>query len=214
MTEPPLTLAEEIDALAAECVAGVLDPAERAAVEARMKADAAFRAAVEGWEKRLAALNDDYAPAPVSDAIFARVEARLFPKPDRRRRWMGLFSGAVAAVAMAAAVLMLMPAPMQDVAMLASADHSTVYMVQHKGEMLMVTRMEGTAAPAGQVHELWIIPPGGAPQSLGLLAEAHFEVAYPMPAPGWTLAVSMEPEGGSPADGPTGPVLMSHTIDA
>lgn len=218
MTDLPLSPAEEADALAAEYVLGVLDLPERMAVEQRLKNDAAFRAAVEAWEQRLAPLSEDYETAAAPDHL-AAIEARLFPQAAPQvsaRRWTvwGWMSGAVAAVAVGVAVLLMQPPPMEDVAMLATEDHSVVYMVQHQGEMMKVTRMEGSAAPAGQVHELWIIPPGGAPQSLGLLVAASEEMEYPMPAPGWTLAVSMEPAGGSPSGLPTGPVLMAAVIGA
>jgi anti-sigma-K factor RskA len=39
-------------------------------------------------------------------------------------------------------------------------------------------------------------------------------VAYPRPPEGWTLAVSIEPEGGSPYGTPTGPVILSAVIGA
>lgn len=215
MTDHPLSPAEEADALAAEYVLGVLDLPERLAAEARIKTDAAFRAAVAAWEERLAPLAEDYAEVPAPDHLKA-IEARLFPvaAPVRRRPLWGWLSGALAAVAVGVAVLLMQPAPMQDVAMLATEDHSVVYMVQQQGGMMKVTRMEGSAAPEGQVHELWIIPPGGAPQSLGLLADASVEMEHDMPEPGWTLAVSMEPAGGSPTGQPTGPVLMAAVIGA
>jgi anti-sigma-K factor RskA len=63
--------------------------------------------------------------------------------------------------------------------------------------------------------QLWALPPGGAPQSLGVLGNAQVlrlgsaEQAARAPA----LAVSLEPLGGAPAgSGPTGPVLFQGRV--
>ncbi|NJS39667.1 MAG: hypothetical protein HC783_12365 [Rhodobacteraceae bacterium] len=64
----------------------------------------------------------------------------------------------------------------------------------------------------GRVHELWLIAPGAAPVSLGLLDAPELMVAYPRPPEGWTLAVSIEPAGGSPIGTPTGPVILTAEV--
>ncbi|MEP6722151.1 MAG: anti-sigma factor, partial [Variovorax sp.] len=60
--------------------------------------------------------------------------------------------------------------------------------------------------------QLWALPPGGAPRSLGVLGDAaalkltasEADVRA-VPA----LAISLEPKGGVPSErGPTGPVLF------
>jgi anti-sigma-K factor RskA len=61
------------------------------------------------------------------------------------------------------------------------------------------------------VHQLWIIAPGSAPVSLGLLADADLTVTTKAPK-GWTLAVSLEPAGGAPDGVPTGPILAAVEI--
>ncbi len=67
---------------------------------------------------------------------------------------------------------------------------------------------------AGKSLELWALPKSGAPKSLGLLskgegtlklAAAADQSLADVPA----LAVSLEPQGGSPTGAPTGPVLLS-----
>ena len=52
-----MTEEDDIDGLAAEYVLGSLEPAERAQVEARRKADAPLAAAIEAWERRLGPLS-------------------------------------------------------------------------------------------------------------------------------------------------------------
>ena len=67
------------------------------------------------------------------------------------------------------------------------------------------------SSDADRVPELWVVPPGGSPRSLGILhnsqpvvlAVADRQVLDPDAA----LAVSMEPAGGSPTGLPTGPVV-------
>ena len=70
----------------------------------------------------------------------------------------------------------------------------------------------------GKAPELWVIPADGRPRSLGMIRErAAATMIVPVPmramiAGGVTLAVSLEPQGGSPTGQPTGPVVMSGTM--
>lgn len=70
--------------------------------------------------------------------------------------------------------------------------------------------------PAGHSLELWSIVGSGAPRSLGILAAGAARV--PVPAAdrrrldGATLAVTVEPQGGSPTGGPTGAVVYSGKL--
>ena len=50
------------------------------------------------------------------------------------------------------------------------------------------------------------------PRSLGLLRGDHEALATDAVGPGVTLAVSLEPEGGSPGELPTGPVLAAAPL--
>jgi anti-sigma-K factor RskA len=211
MTDAPLTRREEDDALAAEYVLGVLALRDRQSVEARMKADPGFAGLVAAWEERLSPLNDDYDTAPAPN-LLPRIEARLFPNTSRRAglgilRWLaGL---AVAASLVLVLVTTLIPPQQVLVATLATSDARLSYEVRSFGDTLQVTRVAGVPAVEGQVHELWLIAPDAAPVSLGLLEAETLTVRYPVPPAGWTLAVSIEPAGGSPTGAPTGPVILS-----
>lgn len=210
----PLSPLDEDDALAAEYVLGVLDLPERVAAETRMKNDTAFAARVAAWETRLEGLNAGYDEVPAPD-LMPKIEARLFPTPAKAQRplfrWL---AGALTAAAVAvAAVALLQPAPPAPVvATLGEADAPLRFEARYDGAAITVTRVAGTPAPAGQVQELWIIAPDAAPVSLGLLEAESLTVAYPQAPAGWTLAVSLEPAGGSPTGAPTGPVLAAGTI--
>lgn len=217
MTEAPLTPQDADDALAAEYVLGVLDLAERTEAEARIRRDPAFAARVSDWEARMAGLNDAFAEAPAPD-LLPKIEARLFPQPaapSRRRLGLNLgwFAGAaLAAVVVLATVATLAPPRPEPVATLATADRRLAYAVTHFGDKLQVARVAGVPAVPGQVHQLWIIAPGGSPVSLGLLEDKPLVIDYPVPPPGFVFAVSIEPAGGSPTGLPTGPVILTAVM--
>jgi anti-sigma-K factor RskA len=210
MSDSPLTPDEDDEALAGEYVLGVLDMADRSAVEARMRKDSAFAARVLAWEARLADLNEGFAEAPAPN-LLPKIEARLFPTAARpRRNMIGWLSGLALAASLAIATVVVVAPPAPDVvAVLSSKDSGLSYRLTHFGDRLTVTRVAGTAAPAGQVHELWIIAPGAAPVSLGLLQDQPLVVDYPAPPEGWLFAVSVEPAGGSPRGLPSGPVILT-----
>jgi anti-sigma-K factor RskA len=217
MTDAPLTPREEDDALAAEYVLGVLDLTERAAVAARLKHDAGFAALVADWELKLGGMNDGFDEAPAPN-LLPQIEARLFPKaPAPKARRFGLnfgwlTGGLVAAVLALASIATLAPPRPELVASLATADNRLAYRVTHFGEMLQITRVAGVPAVTGQVHELWIIAPNANPVSLGLLEDKPLVITYPTPPAGFTFAVSIEPEGGSPTGQPTGPVILTAVV--
>lgn len=216
MTDASFTPREAEDALAAEYVLGVLDASERAEVAARIKREPAFAARVADWEVKLAGLNDGFAETPAPN-LLPKIEARLFPKQPSTRRFglLGWLSGAVVATALSlVAVSVLAPPRLTPVATLATADNRLAYQVTHFGGSLQVTRVAGVPAVAGQVHELWVIAPGASPVSLGLLQDRPLTVAYPVPPAGFVLAVSIEPDGGSPTGAPTGPVILTAEIGA
>jgi anti-sigma-K factor RskA len=72
----------------------------------------------------------------------------------------------------------------------------------------------------GRSLQMWLIPPGGKPVSLGVIppgGDGEIKLASAQKAlmgESSTLAVSLEPEGGSPTGQPTGPVLYQGTLTA
>ena len=150
--------------------------------------------------------------------------------PERRVapvwRWLALGStGLLAASLAAVAVLVATPAPTPMPAMMASvasADGASlvtaVFDPATGRAMLMPSDM---TMPEGRVPELWLIPEGKAPISLGLLQPGHplrielrrSDMPKGMMQPGAaTLAISAEPLGGSPTGQPTGPVMGTGAL--
>lgn len=213
-----LTPDEDVEADAAEYVLGTGDAASRTAAAARLRSDPAFAAAVARWETHFAALNDGFAEVPAPPAVLGRIEARLFPAPPRpRRSWAGMLGGALAAGALVLAVLAVLPpaAPPTPplLAEVAAGDRALVFEARLDGAALTIARVAGDAAPAGQVHQLWLIAGDAPPQPLGLLPQPQVTLALAAAPPaGATLAVSLEPAGGSPTGLPTGAVLATGTV--
>ena len=81
-----------------------------------------------------------------------------------------------------------------------------------KNKQLVLQKVGGYQTASEKSLQLWALPPGGAPRSLGVLGDAPaLKLAASesqiraVPA----LAISLEPKGGVPsAGGPTGPVLF------
>ena len=85
-----------------------------------------------------------------------------------------------------------------------------------KNKRLVLKRVGGFQAQPDKSLQLWALPPGGTPRSLGVLGN---EPVLRLTAAGSdvrevpTLAISLEPQGGAPAgSGPTGPVLFTGAL--
>jgi len=215
-----------------------LDAAERAlGTEPRDRESAEQRRAREAWDARLAPLALAALPAEPPADMFERIERGLDSADDkivqlaerRARRWraVAIVSGAVAAcLAFWVAITPIGPvvppmAPQQSYVALVTPEGGggpalvvEVDFPDAESRVGTVTvRSLEVAAPEGRDLELWRVPAGGAPQSLGLLEDyrlfARTNVAV---EPGDTLAVSVEPPGGSPSGAPTGPVILSGPL--
>jgi anti-sigma-K factor RskA len=237
---------DDLDMLAGEYVLGTLAGGDRRAFEARLKVDGAARAAVARWADRLAPMGEVLAGEAPPESLWRRIDAQMQAAHSRMRThrggaqgwrtfigprnrtlvWGGL--GAIAAVVLAV-VMVLGPwtggarlprevyasaqfngeagAPRYRV--LVSADRRTVHVDP-----------DGPAPPAGRVHELWVLEPGGAARSIGVLDPSRPLNLTPPEGVGAFLqrgavvAISLEPEGGSPLDRPSGPVLLAATLAA
>ncbi|WP_394003473.1 anti-sigma factor domain-containing protein [Luteimonas sp. WGS1318] len=111
-------------------------------------------------------------------------------------------------------------APALPVTTLAHEDGSPAWLASidaAQGRVLVVP-VPGEADAQGRVAELWLIPEGGSPASLGLVSNDR-SLSVDVPSglraalvAGATLAVSLEPPGGAPHGAPTGPIVASGTL--
>ena len=212
--------------LAAEYALGVLDADARREAERRIARDPGFAAAVASWEARLGALADRVPPVQPSAQVWRNIERALgaAPRAGLWRNlafWRGLSFGAVGVAAAAVvfvAVSLQQPArPL--VAMLAPASGGPAFIATFDpARDTMVIIPAAFARAPERVAELWLIAPGDRPRSLGLLDPTR-PVTLALPAaprgqakPDATLAVSLEPPGGSPTGQPTGPVIAQGKL--
>jgi anti-sigma-K factor RskA len=229
----PMDPANERDiALAGEYVLGVLPDAERRATERRIDQDAAFAALVQIWQTDLSVLDEHFQPEAVPPAIAARIERRLFGVDGASATglwgslafWRGL---TVASVVLAAALAVVASGILPtggDTAQVLVADlageNTPIGLVAHfnSGDNTIRIMPAAMQQDGGHSLELWAVPGDGVPRSLGLVPQDGGVIAIGQNlgselAAGVTLAVSLEPEGGSPTGAPTGPVLVAGPLN-
>lgn len=224
---------EGMSLTAAEYVLGVLDAAQRRAAERRISRDAAFAREVAFWEERLGGLGaavPEVAPTP---GLWSRIEAGLGRArgADQRRAglwqslsfWRSLAFGA-SAVAAACLVTLIYVGAVQTpspplVARLDAEGGQAGFVAAVNSGGGSLTIVPATLLGAERKSlELWLIPSGGKPHSLGLI-DPNRPVTVKVPKgllrrvdDEAVLAVSLEPEGGSPTGQPTGPVIANGKL--
>jgi anti-sigma-K factor RskA len=158
-------------------------------------------------------------------------------QPALRRQlnmWRAIAAGASALAASLAIVVVTQPAPAPPagadrpaetptplVATLGTEGQSGLLVAtwDPANRKLIVGAAAGLPADPAHSHELWVIPGDGTPRSLGTMpaaARMHAQLDAPVAGllqAGATLAISVEPLGGSPTGAPTGPVVASGTLD-
>ncbi len=214
---------DDLSLLAAEYVLRLLDPAEEAAVAARLARDPALAAEVAAWTNRLAGLDAEITETTPRTVVKAQLERRLFGQPAPLPFWQraGLWQGlSVASVAVAAFFAFQTLQPVEEparapifVSDITAEDQSLRLLAVYDSAVgeVRLTRTAG-AAETGRVLQLWAIAPDAAPVSLGVLPD-ETDAAVTLPeelragAGDLVLAVSDEPPGGSTTGAPTGAVL-------
>ncbi|MEZ5779329.1 MAG: anti-sigma factor [Paracoccaceae bacterium] len=205
------------EALAAEYVLGTLPLAERLTAEALIASDVNFASLVADWQARLAVLDDDYKEATPPRDMLQRIESRLFPEAARPKRGWLWGAGAGLALAVLALVVFLPPATPPEPAVTATLtgegqELAVQASYDPQAGALTVRRTAGPAAGAGQDYELWLIPEGQDAQSIGLVRDGDLEIPLDTLPEGATLAITLEPQGGSPTGVATGPLLVAAVI--
>ena len=226
---------DDLDILAGEYVLGTLTGAARDAFEAKMETDQAARTAVIEWTEELQPLAEALPPEAPPPHVWTAIQAEISalnatsnvlpfkqnPAPARRYTWLSFALAASLLLAVITVPQILRKPDIIATIELAAATGQAIYHVDlaDHNALLLVTPLRVTLT-ATQSHELWIVPKTGAPVSLGLL-DAHLSVKRTIPeavrsllAVGATLAISLEPKGGSPTGAPTGPVLFTGHVMA
>jgi anti-sigma-K factor RskA len=222
--------AERLQQLAAEYALGTLPARARRRLDRLARRDGRIAAVVAEWERRLAVLGAAATPVTPPPRVWNGIVARLglgaAPAPVAAwwsgwRLWRNLAAvSTVAALALGIALFAARPGPEAPgiVVVLAGADARPALIATAAPDARELTiKVVGAVQVApDRALELWALPEGAAPRSLGLVPSTGTgRVRLPeralerIPA----LAISLEPPGGSPTGSPTGPVLYSGRIE-
>lgn len=216
------------DMLAGELALGVLDGEERAAALRRVLAEPAFAREVADWRARL----DELAITVPAVDPGVELERRILSSIGSAEtalslsltRWRWTTAVSTTAAAALLGLLVLRPAtivqapappgPAPLVAVIAPQGSEPFAAVFDPS--VKEVRLTGTVSvPSGRDAVLWAIGADGVPQALGLLASNSGRRVVVRGVPvgaGTTLAISIEPIGGSPGPAPTGPVVATGKL--
>jgi anti-sigma-K factor RskA len=226
---------------AGEYVLGVLPAAERRTLAERIAKEPALAHEVATWEERLGGLADSIKPVAPPAQAWLRIEAALSAPPtapmaprstslwESLAFWRGFGIGAagLAAASIAAFAYLAIMAPAQR----PPESRQSPLLATLSGTKTKQPNFVAAIAPDGSLTivpaalltgdkrsmELWLIPQGGTPHSLGLISPGQ-PVRINVPRElmgkmaGATLAVSLEPPGGSPTGQPTGEVIAAGNL--
>ena len=216
-----------LEALAREYVLGLLPARSRARFARVLSFSLVARRAVTAWERRFAPLAAAVRPVEPPESAWTGIETALGLRAAPRVRAAGIWPALAAALAIVAVLfagLYFSQQPSVErpayVSVVTDAATGPVWLLQAftEARALRVSTVNPRPAPAGSSYELWMLPDGGNPVSLGLLPEmGAAQVGLNAAQLGvltrtMTLAVSVEPAGGSPTGLPTGPVILTAPL--
>ena len=217
-----MRLTDELkEKLAAEYALGTLRGRARERMRRRLREDDELARAVAAWEARLAPMTQAVRPVAPPARVWRRIENQL--APAKKQGWWKplalVASGAAAALVAVALLLPLQRAeiPASYVAVLSDPKTNQPVLIataQRNAMVLHVNTLDPKIHVAGRSLELWALPRGAQPKSLGVLAGERSDLKLVAVADRSlgdvpTLAISLEPPGGSPTGQPTGPVLYT-----
>ena len=219
-----------LDVLASQYALGTLSPRARRQLATIARRDATVADALREWELRLASIGNAVPPVTPSPRVWSGIVDRLglVANPEREapwwsrlRLWRGLaLASTTAAVALGVALVStrLEPPAPSIVVVLSGPDARPALIATSTANAQTITfkAIGPVQVAADRSLELWALPTGGAPRSLGLIppsgsgrVEVPAAALEAVPA----IAISLEPLGGSRTGAPTGPVLWSGKIE-
>ena len=216
---------ELLDRLAAEYVLGTLRYRARRRFE-RWLLSPQVGALVKAWEDRLAGLEPQLTPVAPPATVWRGIENKLELRKMQRRpamRWLGIAASLIFFVAVGVFITRPPAQPPMTAQSYLQTDPQTIYWrveVLGDNQELSLHVHKVHDLPAGKSHELWALPEGGAPVSLGVLPHTgdHHRVLNAAQraalASSKQLAVSLEAEGGSPTGAPTEVLFAAPLAEA
>jgi anti-sigma-K factor RskA len=224
MNDPQL-----LASLADAYVVGTLSGRARRRFERLCESQSSARTALRIAEDRLVGLSLALEPIDPAAATWSRILARLDGQridgrsnASTRRglpasnRWRMAIAAGIAMVALGIGWLLVQQSARPTaLASVAAEGGAQLWSLQVFGDNdRLRARVTGAVVPEpARSYELWALPEGGAPVSLGLLPETGkvdrdlTQVQRAAMRRSTKVAVSLEPAGGSQTGAPTGPVL-------
>jgi len=216
-----------VDRLAAEYVLGTLRGPARRRFERWRANTAHVDQRCRYWEEHLMHLAKGLKPVQPPPHVWPAIRRRLNLTGQAPRRWTRRFALAAGVVLVAGLAGLLywrnLPAIRATaVATISAKSGDRMWQVEVFGnaDRLVVQAAKLAARPAGHDYELWALPKGGSPVSLGVLpavgasSRTLSAVQKQALASSSQVAVSIEPPGGSPTGQPTGDIVFVAPLRA
>lgn len=217
------------DDMAAEYVLGTLQGNVRVQFERLLREDANMRKMVHEWEARLFSLTNGIPPIKPRKRVWKSIQKRingtarsgLWDHLGWWRAW-GL-TASVMLVFVSVFMLQLQQVPEQlppSITVLSDQSSQTGWVVQadYNKNLIVAQALQVKDPGQDKAYELWMLPKGEPPRSLGLLPLQGKRSVSLTPEQraildkSGALAVSLEPATGSPTGLPTGPVLYQGKV--
>lgn len=232
---------QERDALAGDYVLGLVEGADRNALEQRIEREPALAASVESWRGHLAAIDATARPIPPSPGLWPRIEteiAAILPAAERGRLkalkagntladwWNSLFIWRGAALAGALTALLLAVGlngaldrarrqPLMVAVLLTDANVAAAVVNTFADGRVEMVPLQNIAVPEGKALEIWTLwDRAVGPRSVGLIDRAR---TTPLKLDQLPLGkdqlfeITIENVTGSPTGRPTGPIVAKGT---
>lgn len=227
-----------VDQLAAEYVLGTLHGGARRRFLHLLKYRRDFQQCVAAWEQSLGGMVEavDEVSPPVS--VWRGIDDRINKRSKTGSNGLFLWRAWSALATLASVALLVTLLQPQTPILIPAEPATTAHQVNHymglvgdnsaplwvlsadlETGQLSARAVNATAAGLDKAFELWILPHEGNPISAGLLPVNGATVTHTLPAglvallkESKGLAISIEPDGGSPTGLPTGAVIQTANI--
>ena len=217
-----------IDRLASEFVLGTLRGPARRRLERWRASTSLVDERCRFWEERLMRLAKGLTPLQPPAYVWTAIQRRLnLTAPGRGLRGIRAFAVAASVVLVVGLAGLLywrsvqtVPATVVATIVAKSGEHVWELEVLGNLDRLVAHAAQLPARPAGRDYELWALPKGAAPVSLGVLptagatSRALTAIQRQALANSSQVAVSIEPRGGSPTGQPTGDIVFTAPLRA
>lgn len=214
---------QDIDnALSAQYALGTLRGNARLHFEKRLAQEQELAQQLGRWQTLLAPFENSTQPQIPPERVWKKLELSLPPQKTTASIWNWNYLGWALAAGLAAIVLVpyftSRSPELAPLVVLNSSDATKgqwIVNADSERKTLQLVPVQPRAIATNNSLQLWAIPSGAKPISLGLVNASHStqlttdNVAL---SPGTTIAISLEPQGGSPTGQPTGPVVFSGTL--